>query len=419
MELKLKINKTIPTRLIVQGYIVILLCLGLLFTLIYLIRFKETIEGNIVLTTQDFPQEINAQINGQLRLFAQEKDFVKKGQVLGYIEQEINYTDLKLLKDRYQDPIPQSIINIDDLELGTLSNFVQDLNDQIRKQNLFKKTNQTQRLIQSKSKEIDLLQRGIGLYKIQDSLMKSDQDLADFRKQVNEELFQEKSISMFDRDISIQESFEKAYAKIDNQGQMNNFAIRIERLKQEQTLLQVEYQTNLELFRANIENAFNRLKDAIKSWEQQYVLTAEIDGYCALNDLMQNGKYINQGAYILTISPQNSGQNFGIMKLPILNSSKVDSGQQVNIKLANYPFKEFGVLEGQVNSIAPIPQDGFFNISIDLPEVLLTTYKEPIRFQQLMTGSAEIITGRYSILDRIWQQLKSERLNNRTNGTGT
>src|ERR1039458_7215602 len=43
--------------------------------------------------------------------------------------------------------------------------------------------------------------------------------------------------------------------------------------------------------------------------------------------------------------------------LPIQNSEKLKTGQRVNIKLNNYPFQDYGILNGIVKSISIMPNN--------------------------------------------------------------
>jgi len=83
-------------------------------------------------------------------------------------------------------------------------------------------------------------------------------------------------------------------------------------------------------------------------------------------------------------------------------------GQQVNIRLANYPDREFGVLKGEVKNISLVPdKDGNIMMDVALPQNLRTNYKKEIPFQQEMKGSAEIITEDLRLLERILYQFRT------------
>jgi len=94
-------------------------------------------------------------------------------------------------------------------------------------------------------------------------------------------------------------------------------------------------------------------------------------------------------------------------KLPIAGSGKVEIGQVVNIKLDGFPYQEYGMIKGTVKALGAVPREGNYDLLIDLPDGMTTTYKKDLRFQQNMEGLAEIITKDRTLLERIFEQLIS------------
>ncbi|MNY58537.1 hypothetical protein D3C86_1948840 [compost metagenome] len=83
-------------------------------------------------------------------------------------------------------------------------------------------------------------------------------------------------------------------------------------------------------------------------------------------------------------------------------------GQRVNIRLANFPDREFGVLKGEIKNISLVPdKEGNLLIDVALPNGLKTSYNKQIAFQQEMKGNAEIVTEDLRLIERILYQFKS------------
>ena len=79
----------------------------------------------------------------------------------------------------------------------------------------------------------------------------------------------------------------------------------------------------------------------------------------------------------------------------------------MNIRLANFPDREFGILKGEVKTISLVPdKDGNIMMDVVLPQNMMTSYKKEIPFQQEMKGSAEIITEDLRLLERILYQFR-------------
>lgn len=74
-------------------------------------------------------------------------------------------------------------------------------------------------------------------------------------------------------------------------------------------------------------------------------------------------------------------------------------GQKVNIKLLNYPFEEFGVLEGKVEKVTNVTNENVYFVIIKLNKGLTTSYNKIITPNNLI-GQAEIITDDINLLQR-------------------
>ncbi len=48
-----------------------------------------------------------------------------------------------------------------------------------------------------------------------------------------------------------------------------------------------------------------------------------------------------------------------MLLLPAEGAGKVEPGQKVNIRLDNYPYMEYGMLEGVISHISEIPDEEF------------------------------------------------------------
>jgi len=157
----------------------------------------------------------------------------------------------------------------------------------------------------------------------------------------------------------------------------------------------------------NVIQSFNQLKKAIKDWEYQYVLQSNINGKVAFLNYRYTNQTINQGDLVFTIIPSENSSFIAKLKTPAQNSGKIKVGQNVNIKLENYPDTEFGVLNGTVKNISLIPdKDGLYLIDVTLPKKLITSYNKQIDFKQEMRGSAEIITEDLRLIERFFYQFK-------------
>lgn len=77
------------------------------------------------------------------------------------------------------------------------------------------------------------------------------------------------------------------------------------------------------------------------------------------------------------VIPTETKSYLGKIKAPALNSGKIKIGQNVNIRLSNYPDREFGMLNGVIKTISLTPdKDNNLLIDVELPKGLKTSYKQ-------------------------------------------
>jgi multidrug resistance efflux pump len=158
----------------------------------------------------------------------------------------------------------------------------------------------------------------------------------------------------------------------------------------------------------NIIQSFYLLKKAIKDWELLYTLQSSIAGKVSFLQIWSESQTINAGDNVFSVIPSGESGYIGKVKAPALNSGKIRKGQLVNIRLSNFPDREFGVLKGAVKNISLVPdKDGNLLLDVVLPEGLKTSYKKQIPFQQEMRGSAEIVAEDLRLIQRLFYQFKN------------
>jgi len=167
-----------------------------------------------------------------------------------------------------------------------------------------------------------------------------------------------------------------------------------------------ENKENVNLER-NVIQAFYGLKKAIKDWELNFVLRSSIDGKVTFLQVWTENQTVNIGDNVFAIIPLNMSSYIGRLKAPAQNSGKIKVGQEVNIRLANYPDKEFGIIKGKLKTISLTPdKDGNLVIDVALPKGIETSYKKKIVFQQEMSGNADIVTDDLRLIERLLYQFR-------------
>ena len=86
--------------------------------------------------------------------------------------------------------------------------------------------------------------------------------------------------------------------------------------------------------------------------------------------------------------------------IPSVESGKIQIGQQVRLKVDNFPSAEYGELVGVVIGVSSLPEN-ICLVEIKLTNGLTTTYNKKIQFVNGLSGTAEISTANKKLIDRI------------------
>ena len=156
--------------------------------------------------------------------------------------------------------------------------------------------------------------------------------------------------------------------------------------------------------RSRIRSLTTQLQAEIQSWEMRYVLQSPIDGTITFTGLWVENQNVQAGEVVFTVVPGGSYEIMGKAQLPIARSGTVEVGQNVNVRLHNFPENHFGILRGEVGSISLVPfqlgEMAYYMVVINLPEQLTTTFRKELPWLPNMQGQADIITEDISLLGR-------------------
>jgi multidrug resistance efflux pump len=109
--------------------------------------------------------------------------------------------------------------------------------------------------------------------------------------------------------------------------------------------------------RNGVRQAYDNLLGRIQRWELEHVLKAPMNGTVSLIGFWNDGQNVVAGDNVLVIVPDETGILIGRIRLPARGSGKVRVGQSVNVKIANYPHAEFGVVKGIVLTKSLVPEE--------------------------------------------------------------
>jgi multidrug resistance efflux pump len=168
---------------------------------------------------------------------------------------------------------------------------------------------------------------------------------------------------------------------------------------------------SLRLARDTTRFKFNKLRGEIDAWDSNYVLRAPAPGRVAFYDFWSEQQFVTAGRQVFLIVPES---NALICRMPVSNggAGKIKPGQRVIIKLDDYPYKEFGIVTGTVQSVSTVARAGANMVLIDVPMPLTTSFQKEIQFRQEMAGDASVVTEDIRFIGRVLYEIRRAFVNN-------
>jgi multidrug resistance efflux pump len=185
-----------------------------------------------------------------------------------------------------------------------------------------------------------------------------------------------------------------------------NNEISISNLEEQLIQLEIDFKTNIEQLKFTVNDSYLALISDVNDWKQSYLLESPIEGTVTFLDYWKDGQFVQSGNLVMIVVPKEE-ELIGRVKMPVVGSGKVKIGQTANIRLDNYPDKDFGMVKGLVESISLVPENENYTIILSLPNGLTTSYKKQLLFKQEMSGTAEIITEDLRLLQRIFDNIRN------------
>lgn len=119
--------------------------------------------------------------------------------------------------------------------------------------------------------------------------------------------------------------------------------------------LEIEQKEKERNLQVELLSTYQSLRSNIAAWEQKYVLKAPFDGRVEFLKFIADGQFVEAGESIFGIIPKEN-HIYGQVLLPASGAGKVKQNSKVVIKLENYPYMEYGYIEGYVSSISLVTQ---------------------------------------------------------------
>jgi multidrug resistance efflux pump len=404
----------IPHWIIRWGITLIFFILLMLLTGAWFVKYPEIVESKVSILTQSPPVKLISQSSGKITLLAADNSQVEKDTYLAVIENPASYKDVQDLKDEMEGiagvlPASPDSIRADfdrSWQIGEIQADYAVFKQSCLDYRYFLEDNFYERKILTIENQYKFYQTLNEKLKGQKEILANELDLVQQKFSNDKSLFKQGVIAEIDYNRSQSEYLQKKYSYKNAEISLVNNGIQIEEYKKTIMDLQQQFQEKKRQYILSIQESFKRLQSAVLMWEQRYVIKSPIPGRVSYFKFYSDNQFVTSGDEILTLVPA-TGAITARLFVPSYGSGKIEAGQRVNIKLDNYPYKEYGMVNGKVESISETTRDNLYLVNVSLPQGLRTSYNKELDFKQEMTGTAEIITKDLRLLERIFNQIRS------------
>jgi len=399
-----------PHWLVRAGISVMTVFLLILIVGSYFFKSPYILEAKVTITTSNPPVPLVAKSSGKIaQLFVKEKDFVGEQAILAVLENTAEYTDVLYLKRALQDfdftnidtLLLQDLIINKGLSLGDIQSYYSGMQSQLADYLNFFKLDYHRNKIASIEKQISAYRKYHKNLKRQKALLSKELSIVKKQYLKDSSLYKKDVISEVEWEQSKMAYIQKRVSFQSTANSLVNNEIQINQAEQQILDLQLQKQEQVEQKRTRIKESLFNLKAQLRHWEKLYLFESPVKGEVSFTKVWAQNQQVNAGEKLLTIVPVDSSQIIGRMQLQAIGAGKVKPGQNVNIKLDNYPYMEYGMIRTTVKSVSLIPDENVYYLEVDLPQNLITNYGKKLSLQQEMSGVAEIIAEDMRLIERL------------------
>ncbi len=415
------IIERMPTRFGFWVTLIVLALFILLFVFGWFIRYPDVVAGQININATEAPVKLVANSYGKLKLNGlKSMSDVKENQIIAYLQNPADLTSImkldSLLKNFNPNTNDFAKIMADlpkELSFGEINqkyavflNSINELNnynvDKLfdkQSQNLVSLLNEQRNAISTSMNRIDMSSRNLASMK---KFYRRDSTL--FSKRVISESELDKTEISY---TTSKDTYQGAVSALINTKQQ---AQQTEGKLKEIAIQKSEKQKEL---RIAVIATYNDLADNIKSWELKYVFRAPFAGKVQFLKFWVDNQFIQSGEQVFTVVPKMN-KAYGEVSVPTVGAGKVKVGQEVIVKLDNFPYHEYGSIKGFVNSISLSTNTTKtdkgdvenYMVTVNFPDQLKTNYGAKLDVKLDAKGSAEIITNDRRLIERFFDNLK-------------
>jgi len=408
-----------PSRLLRMGAWAVAILLTLMLSIGFFVRYPDTLEGSAIVTTTPLPIKLKTQQGGRVtQLLVPDNTIAGKDAVIAELENTTGYDNILTLQNtidsikRYMETDNAEAmarhISLPMNSLGDAQIYYNQLLQQVSAKILLQKEQLYKKRTQNLQQQIGKLQSIAHIAEQEKKMIEEELKQADERFKANEQLYKDKVISRqeyYDEAARLRQK--RLQLEQQNQAIVQNNVNAGESSKQ---MLEIQYERGEKerTLTVGIEEAMRNIANYIQSWRQKYLIVAPYQGVIHYLRPLQENEPTTAGEDLFAIIPLRHKYEAVIM-LASTGIGKVAVGQKVHLLLDNFPYNEFGFLEGTISKRSTLPEttkgetgvQSSYRVYVKLSDTLQTNYHKDIPFSPEMTATARIITRDRNLLQRL------------------
>ncbi len=379
----------------------------LFFVGTWVIKYPEVLKGNAIVTTQVPPIRVVAPMGGRMvRLLAKDEMMVKKGDVLAETENTTRLENIptmqQLLSDAQaflQNPQREIVFPSNNFTWGDLQEDFNALRQNYRDFKRIQSDTYQAAQGQTMQQQAEQLRALAAINERQKML--NEEEFSNEKEHFlsDEKLFNEGIYSKFEYIASKNKHLKKQREREEFLKNTFENNLKINELEAELRVFEQTFLERKRLYLDNIERSVHNIENSLRNWQQNYLITAPADGKLVFLKNLTENQHLSVSDTLFAVMPTKA-QFIATMDIPVHGMGKADVGQKVIIKLDDYPYQEFGMLEGRVLSLAPSLNVRYYRVMVALPKGLKSTYNQTFVCKSEMAGTAEIVTADLRLIER-------------------
>jgi len=382
----------------------------------WVFKYPDFIIAPIVVTSENPPAKLLARVDGKITdIYVVDKQKVEAGHLMARFESPLNYDDLCDLKLHLKwlgpflinfDPARKTIFKTN-YALGEIQTQYTDFLKKYFDYLSFTERNYYPQKVQSLVNQVKMSRTYYDRQLAQRKIMEEETSVTRNKFRRDSLLYRKGVLSLEEYERSKGEYLSRQALYEGMRTTLAETQLKIN--EADQAVIDKVNQAEQEKkgLQLALSEANNNLLGAIDVWEINYLVKSPIAGEVTFSKFWSKNQNVAKGEIVFTVIPVHESKLLGKVQLKRIGSGKVKAGQQVNIKFDNYPYMEYGIVEGRVNRISKVPTNDNYALEVDLPKGLVSSYGVTFEFNNEIQGTAEIVTEDMRLIQRIFNPIKS------------